>query len=110
MLKLRFGYQENDNIDYEFRNQLAAMSKEEKETLLKEYEDLAARQIQEAKALPEKPEMKVRFLRSEGGVWLEKGKVYDAYHSAVTGDYYVIDASKEARLRPAEDFEIVEEY
>ena len=54
--------------------------------------------------------MKVRFLRSEGGAWLEKGKVYDAYHSAVTGDYYVIDASKEARLRPAEDFEIVEEY
>ena len=74
MLKLRFGYQENDNIDYEFRNQLAAMSKEEKETLLKEYEDLAARQIQEAKALPEKPEMKVRFLRSEGGAWLEKAR------------------------------------
>lgn len=74
MLKLRFGYQENDNIDYEFRNQLAAMSKEEKETLLKEYEDLAARQIQEAKALPEKPEMKVRFCVVRAGLGWKKAR------------------------------------
>lgn len=108
--KWSFEHRENDNIDYEFRNQLAAMTAEEKEQFLKECEGLAARQIQEEKSLPEKPEMRVRFIGNEPEVWLRKGKIYRAYRSPVTGGYYVIDRSGEIHLYSAEDFEIVDEY
>ena len=108
--KWSFEHRENDNIDYELRNQLAAMTEEEKKQFWKECEELSANQIQEEKSLPEKPEMRVRFISNEPEVWLRKGKIYRAYRSPVTGGYYVIDSSTEIHLYAAEDFEIVDEY